>query len=127
VLVVEDNHINQEVARKFLESLGCHVELVEDGQTAVDLMISKPYDIVFMDCEMPVLDGLQATRLVRRKEIIQRREGAKQSEAGRLPIIAMTAHASDSDRRQCLDSGMDDYISKPFSVEQLRRMLDRWL
>ncbi len=117
VLVVEDNAVNQRVARHMLEQLGCRVDVAADGRSAIECIRRAPYDLVFMDVQMPVMDGLEATRELRRKE--------KES-SEHLPVVAMTAHALASDRERCLAAGMDDYISKPVRrrdlVEVLRKL-----
>ena len=119
-LVVEDNAVNQKVAKRMLEQLGCRVDVASDGREALQMVESVPYDIVFMDVQMPVMDGLQATTRLRRRELDGR---------PRLPIVAMTAHALESDRERCLKVGMDDYISKPIRRRDLLRVLrqlDSW-
>ncbi|QWV92062.1 response regulator [Geomonas oryzisoli] len=118
VLLVEDNVVNQEVGRGMLESLGCRVRVVEDGAAAVSEVQRNRYDVVFMDCQMPVLDGLEATRRIRAWE---------QDGEGRVPIIALTAYAMPGDRVACLEAGADDYLSKPFTCEQIAKAMDRLL
>ncbi len=119
LLLVEDNQINQTVAISMLESLNLDYELAENGQTALEKMQSEHYDLVLMDCQMPVLDGLQATRSYREFEMQRGLE--------RLPIIAMTAHALSGDEAMCRDAGMDDYLTKPMQRERLAAVLLRWL
>jgi two-component system sensor histidine kinase/response regulator len=115
-LVVEDNPVNQKVARMMLEQLGCRVDVAANGQEAVAMMELLPYDVIFMDCEMPVMDGFEATGTIRRCE-----------GAGRhVPIVAMTAQALKGDKERCLQAGMDDYISKPVKAQALESVLDRW-
>jgi len=114
VLVVEDNPVNQKVAQNMLEMLGCRVDVAGDGQAAIDLVESMPYDLVFMDVQMPTMDGLQATAEIRR------REGAT---GQHLMIVAMTAHAMEADRERCLAVGMDDYLSKPVRRRDVARVL----
>lgn len=116
VLLVEDHAINQKVGRKMLERSGCHVELAANGQEALDLLREGTFDAIFMDVHMPVLDGLEATRLIRAKE-----DGT----VDHIPIIAMTASAMPGDRKMCLDAGMDDYIAKPLQRESLALTLRR--
>jgi signal transduction histidine kinase/CheY-like chemotaxis protein/HPt (histidine-containing phosphotransfer) domain-containing protein len=116
VLVVDDNAVNQKVAQRMLEQLGCRVDVAANGREAIDLIAAVPYELVFMDVQMPELDGLQATAELRR------REGAH---AGRLPIVAMTAHAMAGDRERCLAAGMDDFVSKPVRRGELLRALRR--
>ena len=115
VLVADDNRVNQAVAQRFLQRLGCTVDLVADGREAIDRIGDGSYDIVFMDCQMPTMDGYAATREIRR------REGASH-----IPIVAMTASAMEGDRERCLAAGMDDYIAKPVTKEDLRDAVTRW-
>ena len=119
VLLVEDNPVNREVAVGMLESLGCLTETADNGRSAVEATSTVAYDAVFMDCQMPVLDGLSATREIRRREL--------NSGGARVPIIALTANAMEGDRERCLAAGMDDFLSKPFSQPKLAAMLRRWL
>ncbi len=120
VLLVEDVLPNQLVAKKLLTSFGCRVELAENGQQALDAFREQKPDLVLMDCRMPVMDGYQATREIRKLE------AGSESESP-VPIIALTANAFEEDRRSCLESGMNDVITKPFRKEQLRLALHRWL
>ncbi|MBB5886599.1 MULTISPECIES: hybrid sensor histidine kinase/response regulator [unclassified Xanthomonas] len=119
LLLVEDNPVNLMVARRLLESLGHHADSVEDGAAALAQLSRQPYDLVMMDCQMPVLDGYAATRQWRQREA----EAARP----RLPIVAMTANAMAGDRQRCLDAGMDDYLSKPIDRARLEACLQRWL
>jgi len=113
VLLVEDNSVNLMVAQKLLKILGCEVDTAENGAIALDKLQSRgPYDAVLMDCQMPVLDGYAATRRWRQHETAT-------AAPTRLPIIAITANAMAGDRQRCLDSGMDEYLSKPISRAQL--------
>jgi CheY-like chemotaxis protein len=118
VLLAEDNPVNIEVAAYFLESLGCHVTLAENGRQAVDACARETFDLVLMDCQMPEMDGMTATRLIRQRE-------AKQ-QLPRLPIVALTTHAFAEDRGRCLAAGMDDCLSKPFTEAQLSAMVRKW-
>jgi signal transduction histidine kinase/DNA-binding response OmpR family regulator len=115
VLVVEDNTVNQMVAARLLEKLGCRVDVAANGREAVEMTGLLPYDAIFMDCQMPEMDGFEATREIRR------REG---SSIHRL-IIAMTANAMQGDRERCLNAGMDDYVSKPMRKADLIKALER--
>jgi len=124
VLLVEDNPVNQEVAKLMLAHFGYTVEVANHGQEALELLERQRYDLVLMDCQMPVMDGFQATALVRERE---RRLGESGQSAKRLPIVALTAHAVSGDRDRCLAAGMDDYLSKPFTREDLAAILNRWL
>lgn len=124
VLLAEDNSINRDVARKMLELMGCCVEIAENGRIALEMLEVKPFDLVFMDCQMPELDGLAATQRYREKE---KKRLSESVEAKRLPIVALTARAMDVDRDLCLQAGMDDYLSKPFNTEGLLAVLKKWL
>lgn len=118
VLLVEDHAINRKLAGAQLQRLGCEFRAVEDGQQAVDLVFQEPFDLVFMDLQMPVLDGLEATRIIRERE----------AETGtHLPIIALTANALPQDRKRCLDAGMDDYLAKPFVLRDLQQMIQKYV
>jgi two-component system sensor histidine kinase/response regulator len=119
ILLVEDNPVNREVAVGMLESLGCVAHAAENGWLALEAINNDAYDAVLMDCQMPVMDGLTATTELRRRE--QNAGGA------RLPIIALTANAMEGERERCLAAGMDDFLSKPFSQQQLAALLKRWL
>ena len=120
VLVAEDNTVNQQVALSMLTELGCKVDIVADGLQAVVATGTHSYDLIFMDCQMPELDGYEATAEIRKLE--------KETAADKpMPIIALTANAMAGDREKCLQAGMDDYLSKPFKREQLRAILTRWL
>jgi CheY-like chemotaxis protein len=118
ILLAEDNPVNQEVARGMLESFGCQVDVTSNGQETLVALERHPYDLIFMDWHMPGLDGLAATRQIRTKE--------QQLQIRHLPIIALTANAMEGDRQQCLAAGMDDYLCKPFTQEQLLTILHRW-
>jgi signal transduction histidine kinase len=120
VLVVEDNEVNALVVRGMLEQMGVNAELAIDGQKALARMGQTAYDLVLMDCQMPVLDGWEATRLWRARETRLRQNQ-------RLPIVALTASAAAGERERCLEAGMDDYLSKPFSREALGELVDRYL
>jgi two-component system sensor histidine kinase/response regulator len=119
ILLVEDNPVNREVAVGMLESLGCATDAAENGWIALKAMTTTTYDAVLMDCQMPVMDGLAATGEIRRRE--------QTSGAARVPIIALTANAMEGDRERCLAAGMDDFLSKPFTQQQLATLLRRWL
>ena len=116
VLIVEDNPVNQEVLRESLAQLGYKAHVVDNGQLALDALAEKPYPLVFMDCQMPVLDGYQAARAIRERE----------SGSAHVPIIAVTAHAFEGEREKVLAAGMDDYISKPIKQTVLLEALQRW-
>ncbi len=117
VLVAEDNPVNQAVAEGILKQLGCQVSIAENGRSAVTLLAAEHFDVVLMDAQMPVLDGFEATRLIR----------SSGTAHAQLPIIGLTAHASDEARSACLAAGMNDYLSKPYSLQQLADVLRRWI
>ncbi|MGE3537410.1 MAG: ATP-binding protein [Candidatus Tectimicrobiota bacterium] len=119
LLLAEDNLINQEVARSMLEFLGCQVTVVPDGHQACEMISRQQYDLVLMDCQMPEMDGFAATRTIRQWE--------RDTAQGHLPILALTANAMEGDEERCRAVGMDDYLSKPFTLAQLHRVLSRWL
>ncbi len=118
-LVVEDNPVNQRVAVALLGKLGVTCDVASDGALALAALERASYDVIFMDCQMPVMDGYEASLRVREREA---RAGSP-----RTPIIALTAHAFASERQKCTDAGMDDFVSKPVSREQLATVLARWV
>jgi two-component system, sensor histidine kinase and response regulator len=117
VLVVEDNVVNQKVAARMLENLGYHVDVAANGLEAVDALERRGYAAVLMDCQMPEMDGYQATAEIRRRE----------GDARRTPIIAMTAAANREDEIRCRQAGMDEYVTKPVRPGELDRVLERWI
>jgi signal transduction histidine kinase/CheY-like chemotaxis protein len=120
ILLVEDNAVNQEVTKEMLKMMGCCVDVAEDGAEAVDAVKEKAYDLLLMDCHMPVMDGFEATAVIRRKE-------AGDPAKTHLPIVALTADAVEGDRERCLAAGMDDYLAKPFTQDDLYSILEKWL
>ncbi len=118
LLLAEDNIVNQKVAVRMLEKLGYRVDVVANGQEALAAMNRLHYHAILMDCQMPEMDGYDATREIRTREI---------SSGKRIPIIAMTANAMKGDREKCLDAGMDDFISKPVKLEALQEVLGKWI
>ncbi|MBM3729173.1 MAG: response regulator [Acidobacteria bacterium] len=116
VLVVEDNAVNRRVAEKLLRSMNCEVHLEHNGRLAVERTARESFDLIFMDCLMPEMDGYDATVEIRK------REGNGQ----RTPIIAMTASVLEDERRRCFDSGMDDFLAKPIDAALLREAVRRW-
>ena len=122
ILLAEDNKMNQEVAKNMLTKLGIEVDIVTNGAEAVDAAFRNGYDLILMDCQMPKVDGYEATQQIRARE---RALSSKDNLS--ITIIALTAHALPGDRERCLAIGMDDYLSKPFTVEDLRNTLGKWL
>lgn len=115
ILLVEDNRVNQKVATKMLESLGYKTDVAVDGAEAVARVLETSYDVVFMDIQMPILDGLEATLQIRQRDL-----------PGKQPwIIAMTAEAKNDDEARCREAGMDDYVKKPVTMETLANALRR--
>ncbi len=137
LLVAEDNPVNQKVAVKMLEKLGYKVDVVSNGKEAVEAVQRQPYTVVLMDCQMPEMDGLEATRMIRAWEHDRRAnrstcdrddhgtDGRSPAE-GHVPIIAMTANAMEEDRQRCLEAGMDDFVSKPISSSVVAKVLGQW-
>ncbi|MFT5453497.1 MAG: two-component system sensor histidine kinase/response regulator [Enterobacterales bacterium] len=119
VLVVEDNAVNQMVARGMLKKFGVTVDVVADGKEAVNTLETLPYDLVFMDCQMPVMDGYEASRCIRepQSKVLDKT----------IPIIAMTANVIKGDREKCIAAGMNNYIAKPVSPSKLQLALQQWL
>jgi signal transduction histidine kinase/DNA-binding response OmpR family regulator len=117
ILVAEDNPVNQQLARAMLLRLGYQADCVGNGQEAVESVAQLPYDLVLMDCQMPVMDGFEATKAIR----------AREGSTRHTIVVAVTANAMTGDRERCLEAGMDDYLAKPFRAGDLRRVLGRWL
>ena len=117
VLLAEDNLVNQKVALIMLQKLGLEADVVATGVEALDALMGVAYDLILMDCQMPEMDGFEATRRIRERE-----RGSR-----RIPVVAMTANAMVGDREKCLEAGMDDYIAKPVRAEALHRALSLWL
>lgn len=114
ILMAEDNVINQRVGKLILQRAGFDVDLVKDGREALEAQRQKSYDVILMDCQMPVMDGFEASRSIRQLETAQ------------PVIIAVTANALVGEREKCLQAGMDDYLSKPFHAEQLVALIKKW-
>jgi CheY-like chemotaxis protein/HPt (histidine-containing phosphotransfer) domain-containing protein len=119
ILLAEDNPTNQQVALRILEKMGFRSDAVANGQEAIQALKMAPYDIVFMDVQMPVMDGFEATRQIRDPQSAVRNH--------QIPVIAMTAHAMKGDRERCLEAGTDDYVPKPISPQALALALEKWL
>jgi two-component system sensor histidine kinase/response regulator len=120
VLLAEDNVVNAKLAVRLLERLGCRIDVASNGHEALKMVQSIPFDLVFMDCQMPEMDGFEATRAIRAWERASRIEP---SPTTRLPIVALTANAMQGDRERCIEAGMDDYITKPLARADLQRVL----
>ena len=120
VLLVEDMLPNQIIARKILSKIGAEVDIAGNGQEAVELFQQRNYDLVLMDCRMPIMDGYQATEIMRRQE-------AQQAAGRHVPIIALTANSSKEERELCIEAGMDDVVTKPFKQADIANCLQRWL
>jgi signal transduction histidine kinase/CheY-like chemotaxis protein/PAS domain-containing protein len=116
VLLAEDNPVNQQLVRAYLKDLGCVLDIAADGEAAISLYAENAYDLILMDCQMPLLDGYDATRVIRLQE----------PDNQHIPIIAVTASALKDDKEKCLQTGMDDVLTKPFSKAQLLAVLDQW-
>jgi CheY-like chemotaxis protein len=117
LLLVEDNPINQKVAMLMLKHLGFNADIAHNGAEAVEAVARQTYDLILMDCLMPEMDGLEATRVIR----------ARTDYGSRVPIVAMTANAFAEDRRACLEAGMSDYLPKPVREAELAAKLNQWL
>jgi len=117
ILVVEDNRVNQKVAKGILNRLGFQCDIVENGQKALEILKDKVYDLIFMDIQMPVMDGITASKAIRNQNTPVRRHD--------VPIVAMTAHAMRDSRQKCLDAGMDDFISKPIDPTEVLSVIER--
>ncbi len=119
VLLCEDNEVNVKVAHMILKRFGFEIDFAENGQEALNKFIHLRYDIIFMDCSMPIMDGFQATKQIRE---IEKERGSENP----VPIFALTANAGEADKKKCIESGMDDFVSKPIKREAIEALLDRW-
>lgn len=135
---MDDHQVNQQLAVMMIERLGHRVHVATNGQEAIDALKSISYDLIFMDCHMPVMDGYEATKKIRAAESIKSKEEeivlSDSPDSPRLtphgshiPIVAMTANVMPQDRDKCLQAGMDDYLSKPIRPEGLTRIFTKWL
>jgi CheY-like chemotaxis protein/HPt (histidine-containing phosphotransfer) domain-containing protein len=118
ILVVEDNALIRGLTVRQLEKFGIETDIATNGAEAVELTFTNDYSLLLMDCQMPVMDGFEATLEIRKRESVK---------GGHIPIVAMTAYAMSGDREQCVACGMDDYLSKPVTMDQLESMLEKWL
>ena len=117
MLLAEDNAVYQKVALRILQRLNAEVEVVQNGAEAVAAASRSRFDLILMDCQMPELDGFQATAAIR----------AAEGPSKRTPIVALTANAMQGDRERCVEAGMDDYLPKPVRSEELAKMLEKWV
>lgn len=118
ILVVDDNASNQYVARVVLEKFGYQAHIVDNGEEAIKAAANRSFDLILMDCRMPICDGYEATEAIRKLE----------SSSGRhIPIIGVTACAMEGDREKCLAAGMDDYFTKPLTLDAFKELVQRWL
>ena len=125
--MAEDNPVNQEVATGMLEAMGCETVSAPNGRAAFQLFSRDVFDVVLMDCEMPITDGIEATVRIREIEAMTRPAPEDGKPVRRTPIIALTAHALNDVKEKCLAAGMDDFLVKPFDDRQLAETLRRWL
>jgi len=120
---VEDNIVNQKIAQLNLEKMGYRADIVGDGKEALESIKTKNYNLIFMDCQMPVMDGFEATKKIRLFEA----KNSSGNRKRRIPIIALTANAMKGDDEKCIQVGMDDYLAKPVSREAICHSLEKWL
>lgn len=118
ILVVEDNEINQKVVRAIFQRNNISFEMANDGDEALKKLKEQTFDLILMDCQMPVLDGYQTTKIIREEE--------QRANKKRCPIVAITANAMFGDKDRCLSAGMDDFLSKPFQSRQILEMIEKW-
>lgn len=118
-LLVEDKEVSQLLGVNILTQLGCEVDVVRDGREAVSQVANNNYDVVFMDCSMPIMNGYDATEAIRAYE-------ARRNDFKRVPIIALTARVMEGDREKCIRAGMDDYTTKPIRTESVCEMINKW-
>lgn len=119
ILLAEDNEVIRELAREILEFLDFDVSAVENGKLALQLALQQNFDLILMDCQMPVLDGFEATRKFRSLEMENGR--------GKTPIVGLSGHPVAEGRENCLASGMDDYLQKPFTINELQEIINAWI
>jgi CheY-like chemotaxis protein len=116
ILLCEGNEVSQETTRLYLKRLGCHPKIAESGKVGFEYWEKNTYDLILMDCQMPVMDGFETTRRIRKLEF-------NPTSSGRTPIVALTAFAMEGERNRCIAAGMDNYLSKPFTAHQLAKTL----
>jgi CheY-like chemotaxis protein len=119
ILIAEDNEVVRELAREILEFLGFMVSAAENGKLALQLALQQTFDLILMDCQMPVLDGIEATRQFRGMET--------ESGRGKTPIVGLSGHPIAEGRESCLAAGMDDYLQKPFTISELQEIINNWI
>jgi len=119
ILIVEDNLINQKLTALLVEKMNCLYDLAENGKIAIELMKTNIYDLILMDCQMPEMDGYTATQHIRKYKYGEN--------SMKIPVIALTANAMKGDREECLEAGMDDYLSKPIDPLELKEKLEKWI
>ncbi len=119
VLIVEDNDINRALASEILEFLGFVVRVAVNGEEALQAVRRQSFDLILMDCQMPILDGYETTRRIR--------EAEKSTDHCKIPIIALSGHPAWEGREKCIAAGMDDYLSKPFTVSELQKIIQKWI
>ncbi|MEM7349200.1 MAG: response regulator [Acidobacteriota bacterium] len=129
ILLADDNPISQNTTRFMLNYLGAEVDIAEHGRAALELVSQKPYDLILMDCQMPVMNGYEATRAIREHEerATEQSPTSQWTRTPRVPIVALSGRVMEGDREECLDHGMDDCLGKPFDLANLRSCLERWL
>ena len=120
ILLAEDNAINQELIRLMITKIGCLCDVAANGQIVIEMLAKQPYDLILMDCQMPVLDGYQTTRTIRQQD---RSHHAQNN----IIIIGLTAYAMEADRDKCLDAGMNDYLAKPCTFLELQDVIYKWM
>lgn len=118
ILIAEDNEINQKVMRAILEKSGIDYLIVSDGEQVLKELKNDQYRLILMDCQMPILDGYETTKIIRKYE--------QENNQKRCPIIAITANAMSGDKEKCEHAGMDDFLAKPFKMQQIFDMINKW-
>ena len=119
VLIAEDNRTNMEIAKQMFSNLGCNVRAVVNGEESISVVKDEKFDIIFMDCHMPKMDGYEASREIKKM--------MKGNKIAVCPIIAFTANSGESDKDKCTSAGMDDFLSKPVQMGDIKEMLSKWL